>query len=139
MISPPSIAPGEDGREVGTHFVFRGNKHVFLFPLSDDTDVTIRDINNFKNPATDAIYTHKGLKKNDIFTSASHARKSPRGDRNIVTWKGRSPISLAYSFIEIKTSRPVVMMATGFSGGFTLDFAPLVPTGALSARRRCTT
>jgi len=119
--TPPSIKPGEDGRELGTRFAFYANPDVTIFPFTDGTELEIIDHSDRDDSRT------LTLNANQFWS----ARTLPgvTGIRELVDGGGNL---FDQDFVEIRSSWPVVVyVGPNYDpgGGFTLDFAPSVPVG----------
>ena len=124
MTTPPSLKPGEGGKEIGTHFVFRANAHLFIFPLSaEPTDITVTDLESRQTE------TKKGLTNSQFYAGDQGVTKTSANSPRTVVAGGLA--STAFGYAEVKSTRPVIIINSHntFSGGLSLDFAPLVPTG----------
>lgn len=120
--SPPSMTPGEDGRELGTHFAFFANPDLTIWPFSDDTEVEIIDLSDGDDSRTIQLDAHQFFSLRDLSVLTTGDRELVHASNNLFD----------QDFVEIKSDRPIlVSVGPNYDpgGGFTLDFAPTVPTG----------
>jgi len=121
-ITPPSIAKGEDGRELGTKFAFFAHPDLTIWPFTDGTDVQITDLSD--DDDTQEVH----LNSDQVFSLRDLTGVS-QGERSVVTAGGNLFDS---DFVEIESNYPILVYNGANydpGGGFILDFASTVPTG----------
>ena len=119
-LSPPSVAPGDDGRGLGTHFFLHAYPDLAIFATQANTQVEIIDHSDQDDSHRFALDAHQYWTTRAP-TGAVADRLSVNGNNN----------RFDDDVVEIRSSRPVLV----YSGpigvveqGFTLDHVVTVPT-----------
>ncbi len=117
----PSVALGEDGSELGTHFFGYTTDKLSVYAFEDGTNVTITDLSDGDDS------------KNLLLDSNSiYSVENPAAIRPGVDWQSNSGNWFDADYFEVESDKPVLAYVgpTYDPGGqFVLDFAPAVPTG----------
>ncbi|MFQ6106061.1 MAG: PKD domain-containing protein [Thermoplasmata archaeon] len=140
--TPPSYATGDDGLERGTLFFTYVRKHLTVFPLENDTQISIIDLSDgddsfnatLDGDDSDGTYDiYTGWKQTDNFGDIT-----PRGSNPTVTLV--SPNNAFDSdYVKVASNKPVLVY-DGPVGSNTLDYADVaypIPTGPSSRELYC--
>jgi uncharacterized Zn-finger protein len=133
-VTPPSYAVGDGGSEKGTLFYTYASAYVTVFPLEDDTEVTITDLSDGDDSKT-VMLTNGGVGgAYDLYTpvldSPQNGVIDPRGSApavNIIT-NGENPFDNDY--VKIESTKPVLIYVGPVASDYEefADMAFAVPT-----------
>ena len=133
-VTPPSYAAGEDGIELGTLFYTLVHRSVTVFPVEDDTTVTITDLSDGDDTITFTLAGGDLDGPYDIFTPVLSTRNGgnilPRSnpvDVNLLSTGNR----FDNDFVKIESDKPILVYV-GPAGSDVEEFADVafsVPTG----------
>ena len=127
--TPPSVAPGEDGRELGTHFFAYVKSKMAIYAFSDNTNVIITDLSD----SDDSKYI-------TLNSGWIYSVENPPYKRNGVHWLSNNGNLFDTDYVEVVSNNPIIFYVgpTYNPGGrFILDFAPAVATGPQSRIIMC--
>ncbi|MFQ6128284.1 MAG: PKD domain-containing protein [Thermoplasmata archaeon] len=140
--TPPSYATGDEGAERGTLFYAYVRSYLTVFPLENDTHVSIIDLSDGDDSINVTLDGDDSDGTYDIYTatrqSFSHGVIIPRSSNpsvNIVS--PGDPFD--YDYVKVSSDKPVLVY-DGPIGSNVLDFADVaysIPTGPSSQELYC--
>ena len=140
--TPPSYAAGDEGVEIGTLFYAYVRSYLTVFPLEDDTHVTIVDLSdgddsfNVTLDGDDSDGTYQFYTATE--DSFSHGLILPRGSNPSVSIVSPDN-AFDYDYVKIASDKPVLIY-DGPVGSNVLDYADVaysIPTGPSSQELYC--